>query len=90
MPKAIAAYEIAVRQQKIRSIERYGIVGDDVPGHDEVAALRREIHQFEHIQNRKIVFEDDVLITGYRLSPRGQRRCIRRLRGKASRLQKGR
>jgi hypothetical protein len=75
MPEAVAAYEIALRRQKIDSLKRRGVAGNA-----EIAALKREIHQFERIRNRKIVVKEDVLVTAYRPSRREMRRCFRRLR----------
>ena len=90
IPEVVVAYEIAVRQHRIGSIERRTIVGNAGSKYDEISSLKREIHQLERLPNRKIVHDKDVLITGYRPSRRGQRRCIRRLRDKAFRLHKGR
>ncbi|HEY4167260.1 MAG TPA: hypothetical protein VGM96_10805 [Reyranella sp.] len=76
MPETVTTHEIALRQLKMDSLKRRGVARNA-----EVAALKREIHQFERIRNRKIVVDEDVLVTAYRPSQREMRRCFRRLRG---------
>jgi hypothetical protein len=75
MPETVAAHEIALRQQKIDTLKRRGVASNA-----EIVALKREIHQFERIRNRKIVVDRDVLVTAYRPSQREMRRCFKRLR----------
>ena len=82
MPDATAAYEIARLQWRIFSVRRNRFCGG-VSRNEQVARLKRDIHQIERIRNRKIVVDGDVLLTGYRTSRRHQRGCLRRLRDRA-------
>ncbi len=90
LPEAVAAFEISLVQRRINALWRTKNHSEAGVMQEEIAEMKREIHQIERIRNRKIVVEDDVLITGYRPTPRHTRKCFRRLRSRVSRLHKWR